>query len=121
MLGPGGAWVEDPTPVLLSADVVVVQAGQGSVADVAACRRPAVVVPAERPHDEQVTTASVLAGDEWPTVVLDTFPETGWSEVLERAASLDGTRWESWYDGRSVERFAAVLSRTGCDDRRRTA
>ena len=42
------------------ADVVVTHAGQNAIAEVAAARRPAVVVPQARPHDEQRATAAAL-------------------------------------------------------------
>jgi hypothetical protein len=109
LLGRGGSWVDDPSPLLRAADVVVTQAGQGSLADVAASRRPAVVIPAPRPYEEQLTTAAVLARTGLPAVVRHEFPTGGWSELLTHVASLDGSAWEPWHDGRSGERFAAVL------------
>lgn len=101
-------WVEDPSAVLAASDVVITHAGQNALAETAAARRPAVVVPQERPHDEQVTTGRVLA-DGWPAVVLDTWPEEGWDQVLERAAGLDGAGWSAWCDGRAAERFADLV------------
>lgn len=102
-------WVEDPSAVLRDADVVVTNAGQNSIAEIAACRTPAVVVPADRPHEEQATTASVLAGPDWPALVLPAFPEDGWPGLLDRAAALDGRRWEGWCDGGAAVRLAALL------------
>ena len=58
---PGDRWVADPWPLICAADVVVTHAGQNAIADVAAARRPAVVVPQPRPFDEQATTAGALA------------------------------------------------------------
>ena len=57
---PGRRWVADPWPLLCAADVVVTHAGQNAIADVAAARRPAVIVPQPRPFDEQATTARAL-------------------------------------------------------------
>jgi len=111
VLGGGAAWVDDPSPVLRSADVVVTNAGQGAIADVAAHRRPAVVIPAERPFDEQATTAAVLDRSDLPALVLPSFPTAGWPAILGRAAALDGTRWRHWYDGHAAERFAEVVDR----------
>ena len=112
VLGGSGGWVDDPSSVLRSAQVVVTNAGQGSIADIAAHRRPAVVIPAARPFDEQATTASLLERSDLPALVLPSFPTDGWSTVLDRAAALDGTGWERWYDGRAPERFAEVVRRT---------
>ena len=43
-----GSWVDAPYDVLLDADVVVTHAGQNALAEVAASRTPAVVVPQGR-------------------------------------------------------------------------
>jgi len=58
---PGRRWLADPWPLLCGTDVVVTHAGQNAIADVATARRPAVIVPQPRPHDEQATTAAALA------------------------------------------------------------
>jgi hypothetical protein len=108
-------WVEDPSSLLRDADVVVTHAGQNALAETAAARRPAVVVPQDRPHDEQLTTAAVLRDGPWPAVVLDAWPTD--DEALDKAATLDGTDWAGWCDGLAVERYAdvvrAVVDRTG--------
>lgn len=106
-----GSWVADPSAVLAASDVVITHAGQNALAETAAARRPAVVVPQVRPHDEQATTGRVLAGD-WPAVVLGTWPDHGWDAVLERAAGLDASRWEAWCDGSAADRFADLVLAT---------
>lgn len=103
----GTPWVEDPSALLREADVVVTHAGQNALAETAAARRPAVVVPQARPHDEQATTATVLREGPWPVVVLDTWPTD--DEALEKAAVLDGGAWDGWVDGHAVERYAAAV------------
>jgi hypothetical protein len=108
--GPDGTWVDDPWAALCAADVVVTHAGQNALAEVAAARRPAVVVPEERPHDEQRTTAAALHADgRLPVVVRDRFPDHGWPQVLERAARLDGDCWSLWNDGHGAARLADVV------------
>jgi hypothetical protein len=105
-------WVEDPSAVLAVADVVVTHAGQNALAETAAARRPAVVLPQARPHDEQATTGAVLA-DGWPAVVRDAWPAAEeWSDVLDEAASLDPRGWAAWCDGRAADRFADVVLAT---------
>lgn len=108
VVGGSGGWVEDPQRLIKEAAVVVTHAGQNALAEVAAARRPAVVVPQERPHEEQLTTGSVLARTEWPAVVLDDWPSD--EAPLDAAAALDGRLWEAWCDGRAVERFADVVA-----------
>jgi hypothetical protein len=104
-LGGPGEWSDDPAAAIAEADVVVTQAGQNAIADVAALRRPAVVVPAARPFDEQLATAMALSRDEWPCEVVPEFPQRGWADRLERVAALDGRRWESWCDGDAANRM----------------
>lgn len=108
----GGRWVEDPWPEICSADVVVTHAGQNALADVAAARRPAIVIPESRPHEEQTTTASVLAGSSrWPALVRWNFPATGWPTLLDEALGLDGDLWDGWNDGLGARVAAAVIQR----------
>ncbi|QEE61472.1 hypothetical protein FVA74_07695 [Salinibacterium sp. dk2585] len=107
--GDGGAWVDDPWELICRATVVVTHAGQNSVADVAAARRPAVILPQRRPHDEQAATARVLARDEWPATVIREFPSTGWNELLATTQGLDGALWSEWTDGSGASGAAEVI------------
>lgn len=107
---PGGRWIEDPRALLESADVVITHAGQNAIAEVASLRRPAIVVPAHRPHHEQTHTAAALTGDEWPAIVLNTWPTTGWADLLQRAKELPGESWSAWCDGRAAVRMAALVA-----------
>jgi hypothetical protein len=105
VLGRGG-WTDDPRPVVEDADVVVTHAGQNALAEVAAARRPAVVVPQDRPHDEQRVTAGFLRAPAWPAVVEDAVA----ADHLDAARALDGSAWAGWCDGRAADRFAEVVS-----------
>jgi len=109
-LGANGSWTDDPWSALLDASVVVTHAGESAIAEVAAARRPAIVIPQPRPHDEQRCTAAVLADERWPALVEAEWPTTGWPALLERAASLDAGSWRAWNDGRGAERAAAVIA-----------
>ncbi|MGO4598933.1 glycosyltransferase [Terrabacter sp. 2RAF25] len=115
---PGWQWVErsprSPSPDLWSdlraADVVVTHAGQGAVADVAAARRPAVVVPQQRPFDEQGATAAAVARlgagvglQRWPR-------DPGeWPGLLDRAVATGGRGWARWSSGHGAAEAARRL------------
>ncbi|QJU54643.1 glycosyltransferase [Herbiconiux sp. KACC 21604] len=110
LVGGEASWVDDPWPLLRRTDVVVTHAGQGAIADVSAARRPAVVIPQNRPHDEQRHTAAVLAAGEWPAVVTDSFDTADWGELLTEACERDGAAWRTWNDGRGAARAAAAIA-----------
>ena len=101
----------------MDSDVVVTQAGENALAEVAACRRPAVVVPAVRPHDEQLTTAGVLVRGDWPVVVERTFPDNRWGQRLAAVQRLDGRGWAAWCDGKAADRIADLLERVAAGPR----
>jgi len=107
--GPG-RWVADPWPDLCAADVVVTHGGLGAVSDVAAARKPAVVIPEARPHDEQGHTAAAVA-TAGLAVVLDRAPcaPGAWESVLEQALSLDPHNWARWSGGDAASRCAKVI------------
>lgn len=108
-LGAHGTWVDDPWGALLAADVVITHAGESAIAEAAAARRPAIVIPQPRPHDEQRSAAEVLAGPDWPALVLPEWPADGWPALLESASQLDARGWQAWNDGHGAERAAAVI------------
>ena len=91
------------------------------MADVAARRRPAVVVPASRPFDEQVTTGRALAAGPWPCRVEERFPASGWTARLAAVAALDGQAWGGWCDGGAADRLAEYLASFSSPRRRRIA
>ncbi|MEU0038009.1 glycosyltransferase [Streptomyces sp. NPDC006333] len=118
--GPGADWIEDPWPVLCGADVVVTHAGQNAIAECAAARVPAVVIPQERPHGEQHATARALERAGLATV-RDTWPEPQeWPGLLARAAAHK-SHWELWSPGDGAQKAARLLSRLALNPLERTA
>lgn len=94
---------------LQASDVIVCHAGQNVVAEVAAARRPAVVIPEPRPHDEQrhlalaLTSLGLASG-------LTSWPEpTDWGDLLEQAVPSSPELWSHWNDRRGATRFADIL------------
>ena len=104
-----GSWADQPWTHIRTAAVIVTHAGQNALAEVAAARRPAIVIPQDRPFDEQLTTARVLAAGPWPVVVRDELPVTGWAELLDRVVALDGADWATWNDGEGARRAARII------------
>jgi hypothetical protein len=114
VLGARGRWDQDPWPALCAAEVVVTHAGQNAVAEVAAARRPAVVVPQDRPFGEQTATATALDRGGL-AVVRRTWPRPReWTECLAEASGHDGATWTRWAPGDGARRAAAVLEELAC-------
>ena len=110
-VGGTGEWVDDVWPHLRDAHVVITHAGDGALADVSAARRPAIIVPQERPHREQRAAARVLRSGMWPAIVVDRTAGRDWGPLLERARAFDGNGWKWWNDGEGAHRAAAVIER----------
>lgn len=109
---PGTPWLDDPWPRLQAADVVVTHAGQNALAEVAAARRTAVVLPQTRPYGEQLANARALTRgglalvcERWPSAQL-------WPGLLEQVAGRDTDAWQRWSDGFGAVRAAALLDET---------
>jgi hypothetical protein len=108
-LGGTGPWKHDPWADLCQADVVVTHAGLNTLAEVAAARKPAVVIPQARPHGEQAATARALASARlaviahiWPTA-------DRWPAVLHAALRIGGSRWASWSPGTAAAHAARLI------------
>ena len=104
------SWVDDPWPVLCSADVVVTHAGQNAIADVALTGAAVIVIPHRRPFDEQCATADALATagltvavDGWPS------PDT-WPGLLADTLALDRSQWSRLQVRGAAARAAAVIA-----------
>lgn len=107
----GGPWVEDPWPQLCTADVVVSSAGQGSVADIAAAGRPAIIIAADRPFVEQRAMAEALerAG---LAVVRPRWPDLAdWPRLIDDARALGSDVWARWRTADAAARAASLIER----------
>ncbi len=103
--GPAG---EDVWTSLQRAEVVVVHGGHNAVAEVAAARRPAVVVAQDRPFGEQHRRAELLRAE--GLVALDSWPAAAeWPGLLDRARATGAGPWERWAPGDGAQRAAAFL------------
>jgi hypothetical protein len=111
----------DVRALLHDADVVVGTAGGNVVAEVAAARRPLVLLPQARPFGEQRRQAALLqtAGlaeslSSWPA-------PSAWPALLRTAAARPPERWDAHDDGRGAERMAAAIRAVAAGDGTRGA
>jgi hypothetical protein len=108
-LGGASSWKHDPWADLCQADVVVTHAGLNALADVAAARKPAVVIPQARPHGEQAATARALASARL-AVMADAWPAAErWPAILNAALRLGGSRWRCWAPGSAAADVARLI------------
>jgi hypothetical protein len=108
----GGPRTIDPWPDICAADVVITHAGQNCVADVAAARRPAIVIPQSRPFNEQYVTADTLhrhglalATSGWPDA-------HAWRSLIGQAQASDPRRWQRWHTAGAAARAAEAIETT---------
>jgi Glycosyltransferase family 28 C-terminal domain len=107
--GKSGLWNADPWPDICMADVVVTHAGQSCIADVAAARRPAVVIAQSRPFDEQGATARVLKRHRLAVVARDLPDRRAWPALLTHASASDPQRWLRWEVDGAANRAADAI------------
>lgn len=109
----GGRWPKstDLWRDMAAAGVVVTFAGQNSIAEVSAARRPAIVIAAERPHGEHLATVRALRSLD-VAVALDAWPRADeWPRLIAEAREKGGDRWATWSDGRGAIRMAAAIEK----------
>jgi len=112
-LGGTAAWKEDPWADLCHADVVVTHAGLNALAEIAAARKPAVVIPQARPHGEQTATARALASARL-AVTVPAWPDAArWPGLLHAALRMGGSRWRSWSTGAAAAHAARLIESAG--------
>lgn len=114
---PGWRWTlrtpSTPSPDLWTelarASVVVTHGGENAVAEVAAARRPTVVVAQRRPHDEQRATVAALARADL-CATAEAWPEPrAWPGLLAGAMARGGDGWARWNPGDGARVAARVL------------
>jgi hypothetical protein len=108
--GPAEVWA-----ALRAAPLVLSHCGSNAVAEIAAARRPAILVPDARPHAEQEHLAEALTRAQLPCLVIAPadLARTDWATAHRTAGALDGTVWRRWNDGGAASRIAALLQRLG--------
>lgn len=97
--------VDDPMPYLQRAGLVVAAAGQNSIADIATAGAPAIIIPEQRPFDEQEANARALESLGLATILRDIPDDI--PAVLQ--AAKEKTEWSAWQTTGAAERAAAVI------------
>lgn len=100
--------VDDVWPLLCRATVVVSAAGQNGVADLAAADARAVVLPQERPFDEQESTARALAALGYAQIAPADASAAQIVDLIQRAATTT-PRWGEWQVAGAAARAAAAI------------
>jgi hypothetical protein len=108
--GPTEVWA-----ALRAAPLVLSHCGSNAVAEIAAARRPAILIPDARPHAEQEHLAEALTRAPLPCVVVAPadLARTDWAAAHRTASALDGADWRRWNDGAAAARIAELLQRLG--------
>ena len=113
VLAGAGRWMPDIEAALATAAVVVSHAGQNAVADIAAVRTPAVLVPCPRPHAEQEHLARALAGlGLAPVVPAAEVGSADWAGLV-RAVRDTPPAWERWCTDGAPDRAADIIEEVG--------
>lgn len=107
LLGPA-SWREDPYADLTGASVIISAGGQNAIADIACTGRPAIIVPQQRPYDEQAATAAVLAEAGLAEVITHLPAPEVWPEIVSAAGSRQ-PEWSRWQTEGAARRAAREI------------
>jgi UDP-N-acetylglucosamine--N-acetylmuramyl-(pentapeptide) pyrophosphoryl-undecaprenol N-acetylglucosamine transferase len=81
--------VPDPAPLMRTANLIISSAGHNAVAAAAACRRPVLLIPENRPFEEQLAFARALKVRAGIALIETWSSPAHWPVVLEHAAQTD--------------------------------
>lgn len=113
VMGGPASWRADVWSGLCDADVVVSHAGQNVLAEIAAARRPAIVVPESRPYDEQLHAAAALSSSGIVRSCSD------WSQAGAELAGMcpDPAVWSRWAPAGASTAAARVIDEVAASRR----
>lgn len=109
---------------LRTSALVFAHCGENALAEIAASRVPAIIVPESRPHEEQQAMGLALGSSGMPVTVIDMVEHSldaesaaaavagvDWAQLVQETADLDGDVWGAWCDGDAAVRAAAIVER----------
>ena len=79
--------VQQPSLMMAEADVVLTSTGHNAVAAAAACCKPVILIPEERPFGEQLAYARMLQRSAGCMMIDSWAAASDWNAVLEQAAA----------------------------------
>ena len=104
-------WCEDTYSYLKAADVAIASGGHNTVMEIGTARVPFICIPEPRPFDEQKIKAQILQKLDL-CLYLKRFPKTNAiAEILERARTLDTSKWQQIMAVDGAEQAAQAISR----------
>lgn len=104
-------WVEDPSQLLRSAEVVVTAAGHNSVMELGSLRRRFIAIAQDRPFEEQLRKVVVLQREQL-AVGLRRWPcSSEWPRMIEQAKKLDTSRWRKMFQRDGAQQAAAHIEK----------
>ena len=119
-----GADSETVAHTLRTSSLVFAHCGENALAEIAASRIPAIIIPESRPHEEQQAMGIALGASGMPVTVVDMVEHSltaeaaesavqavDWALLVRETAELDGEVWSAWCDGHAAARAAAVIER----------
>ena len=103
-------WCEDTYPYLKAADVAIASGGHNTVMEIGTAAIPFLCIPEPRPFDEQQIKAQILQ-KLGLCFHLKHFPkENAIAEILERARSMDTSKWQQIMAVDGAEQAAKLIS-----------
>lgn len=113
---PNSEWIQLKDASIATVDhtlrtsgLALAHCGQNAVAEIAACRTPAIFVPEDRPHGEQHALGRALKASSVPALVSSPADARPRASLLAEARDLDGNAWSTWVTGQEASRAASII------------
>lgn len=105
--------IDDPLPLLQTADVIIGAGGNNTIMELASLGKPFICIPESRPYDEQLTAAKQLDSLQ-AAIHLDHFPTpSNWHSTLEAVHQLDLKAFNALVSDNAAQVAASVIESAG--------
>jgi hypothetical protein len=106
-----GASQNEVAGTLAEAALAFGHCGENVVAEIAAARVPAVLVPEQRPFDEQYFLAREIARCGLPARIVEPGQRVEWPAIIRDLSASNPHGWSAWVDGDAAARAARIIER----------